>query len=226
MNCYCYETKTKFIFCVEGASGKIYDLLKAEPYWMQADTCKFIKVYPMDTNWDDAWYLDTAYKETVKRNFTRLGQSWIEGVFNWQRVLTLLAQMFNKNKIEWYIIGSASEAVLGVDINPHDLDIVVHTRDFYKVKDLSRDYVIEPLGDNKGNWLVRYFGKLCVDGASVDIAADDKLNMENNREHYEKVTWNGYEVYITPLSERYKVEIQRGRTDRITAIEAHMNGHE
>ena len=223
MKCYCYETETEFICCAEGAEGKIFDILNADRYWTKIDGEKFIKIYPLDTNWDDAWYLNPEYKKAVKDNFARMGQCWIEGVFDWKNVLALLAGMFKENEIEWYIIGSASEAVLDVNINPHDLDIAVHTKDFYKVKDLSRKYVIEPLGDNKGNWLVRYFGKLCVDGASVDIAADDKLNMENNREHYEKVLWNGYEVYITPLCERYEVEIQRDRKDRIKAIEEYMN---
>lgn len=225
MKFYCYETETEFIFCVENAEGKIFDNLQSDRYWTKTDDNKFIKVYPMDTNWDDAWYLNSVYKEAVINNFAWLGQSWIEGIFDWKNVLSVLAQMFQKNEIEWYIIGSTSEAVLGVDINPHDLDIAVHTSDFYKVKNLTRKYVIEPLGDNKGNWLVRYFGKLCVDGASVEIAADDKLNIENNRNHYEKVIWNGYEVYITPLCERYEVEIQRDRKDRIKAIEEYMNCH-
>jgi hypothetical protein len=79
------------------------------------------------------------------------------------------------------------------------------------------------LGDNKGNWLVRYFGKLCIGGASVDIAADDKLNIENSLEHYEKISWKGYDVYITPLYKRYAVEKQRDRKDRIKAIEEYMN---
>ena len=223
MKCYCYETENEFIFCVEDAEGRILDILNADQYWTKTDEGKFTKIYPMNTNWDDAWYLNFEYKEAVKNNFVRLGQSWIEGEFDWKNVLSLLAQIFKENEIEWYVIGSISEAILGVDINPHDLDIAVHTRDFYKVKDLSYNYVIEPLGDNKGNWLVRYFGKLCVNGASVDIAADNKLNIENNREHYEKVSWNGYEIYITPLRERYDVEIQRNRKDRIKAIEEYIN---
>lgn len=223
MKFYCYETETEFIFCVENAKGKIYENLQADRFWTKADDDKFVKIYPMDTGWDDAWYLIPEYKEAVKNNFTRLGQSWIKGIFDWKAVLSLLAQLFKENEIEWYIIGSASEAVLGVDVIPHDLDIAVHTKDFYKVKDLTCEYVIEPLGDNKGNWLVRFFGKLCVNGASVDVAADEKLNIENNREHYEKVLWNGYDVYITPLRERYEVEIQRDRKDRIKAIEKYMN---
>ena len=223
MKCYCYETEKEFIFCVEDAKDKIYETLQADQFWKKTDDGKFIKVYPLDTEWDDAWYLDSAYKEAVINNFTRMGRVWIEGVFDWEKVLSFLAQKFTENNIEWYIIGSVSEAVLGVEIKPHDIDICVHTRDFYKVKELFRDYVIEPLGDNKGNWLVRYFGKLCVDGASVDIAADDKMNMENLPSPLSKVSWNGYDVFIEPLQNRYKVEIQRNRKDRIEAFEIFTN---
>jgi len=223
MKCYCYETKTEFIYCVEGATGAVYENLQADRYWTKTADDKFIKIYPLDTGWDDAWYCAPEYKNAVINNFARLGQSWLEGVFDWEKVLSFLVQKFVANGIEWYIIGSVSEATLDVNIKPHDIDIVVHTKDFYKVKDLFRDYTIEPLGDNKGNWLVRYFGKLCVDGASVDIAADDKMNLENCQRPYEKAKWNGYDVYIEPLKIRCEVEIQRGRKDRIKAIEEYMN---
>jgi hypothetical protein len=225
MKCYCYETKTKFTYCVEGAEGEIYKKLKVDPYWTRTDDDKFIKTYPIDTGWDDAWYLNPEYKEAVINNFALFGKSWIEGIFKWWDVLLSIAKMFTENKIEWYILGSVSEAVLGVNITPHDIDIAVHTRDFYKVKDLTRKYVIEPLGDNKGNWLVRYFGKLCVDGASVDIAADDKLNWENNQLLYEELSWNGYNLFITPLQNRYEIEKQRDRKDRIATIEEYMSSN-
>ena len=161
-------------------------------------------------------------KEAVVSNFARMGKFWIEGVFDWKGVLLLLAEMFARNGIEWYIIGSVGEAVRGVDIAPHDIDIGVHTRDFYKVRDLTREYVIEPLGDNKGNWIVRYFGKLCIDGASVDIAADEKLNMENRKYPCDRVSWSGYDLFVEPLQKRYEVELQRGREDRIRAMEEFM----
>ena len=222
MKCYCYETETEFVYCVENAQGSIRDSLCADRYWSETTDGKFVKKYPLNTGFDDAWYLDAEYKETVKRNFARLGKEWIEGIFDWRHVLNELAQAFSENDIEWYILGSASEAVLGVDITPHDIDIAVHTKDFYKAKALFRGHVIEPLSDNHGSWLVRYFGKLCLGGACVDVAADEKLNRENNPGQYEKATWNGYVVYITPLKERYETEKQRNRKGRIKAIEEFM----
>jgi hypothetical protein len=217
MKCYCYETETEFIFCVEDADMKFEDNLQAA-WWKKTDK-KFIKAYPKEM--DDG--VDAKDKELVKRNFARLGQSMFEGVFDWEKVLLLLAQKFSDNGIEWYIIGSTSEAVLGVNIKPHDIDIIVHTRDFYKVKSIFPDYVVEPFVDNKGTWIVRYFGRICLDGAIVDIAADEGMNLERHQHQYDKVSWNGFDIFIEPLQVRYQTELNRNREERIMAIEEYMN---
>lgn len=217
MKCYCYETETEFIFCVEDADIKFDDNLQAA-WWKKADK-KFIKSYPKEM--DDG--VDAKDKELVKRNFARLGKSMFEGVFDWQKVILLLAQKFSDNGIEWYIIGSTSEAVLGVNIKPHDIDIIVHTKDFYKVKSIFSNYVVEPFVDNKGTWLVRYFGRLCLGGAIVDIAADERMNIESHQHKYDKVSWNGFDIFIEPLQVRYQTELDRNRDERIMAIEEFMN---
>lgn len=221
----CYETEKEFIYCVEDAEGMIYENLLADDWWTKADGNRFVKIYPLDTGWNDAWYLKPEYKKAITNNFARLGKSWIEGVFDWQKVLLSLAQMFVENNVEWYIFGNVSEAVRGVKINPHDIDIVVHTKDFYKLKDLTYDCVIEPFADYKGTWHVRYFGKLCIDGASIDIAADDEWNLESRFHPYDKAVWNGFDVYLEPLKLRYEVEIERERKDRIKVIEEFMKNN-
>ncbi len=44
-----------------------------------------------------------------------------DGDFN----LRLLAEQFKENGIEWYVIGSISETVRGVRIQPSDMNIIV-----------------------------------------------------------------------------------------------------
>ena len=151
-------------------------------------------------------------KKLVARNFSRLGKSMFEGSFEWKEVLLIITLKFNDNKIEWYIIGSCCEAVLGVNINPHDIDIIVHSKDFFRVKNLFSDYVVEPFVDNKGTWVVRYFGRLCLRGAIIDIAADEKMNAENHQ--YDQVKWNNFDVFIEPLDNRYHTELERKREEK------------
>ncbi len=215
MNCYCYETETEFIFCVKDVDTRFTDNLEAA--WFKPSEIGYLKIYNKDmkdngVNEDD--------KALVARNFSRLGNSMFEGIFDWEEALLLLTTKFNANKIEWYIIGSCSEAVLGVDVNPHDIDIIVHTKDFFRVKNIMSDYVVEPFVDNNGTWVVRYFGRLCLAGAIIDIAADIKMNAENHQ--YEEVKWNNYDVVIEPLDNRYQTELVRGREERIKVIEEYM----
>ena len=221
MKCYCYTTESDFILCVEDVETE--QLEEAIQHaWFQKNDNKFLKTYPMKDMDNGVTEED---KECIKRNFSLLGPTMFESMmgFDWEMALSLLARKFKENDIEWYIIGSASEAVLGVEVNPHDLDIVVHTRDFIKVKHIFSDCVVEPFVDNKGTWLVRYFGRLCVGGAMIDIAADEKMNLENRQHQYESVSWNGFDIYIEPLQVRYQTELDRNRAERIEAIEKYMN---
>lgn len=223
MEFYIYENNSQFVYCVENPEGRVYEKLKDDPFWTKTEPNKFIKSYPLDTNWDDAWYLDKKYKEIIINNFSKHGKAWIEQVFDWKSVLLFLAKIFKENQIEYWITGSVSEALLGLNIIPNDIDIVVHTKDFYKVKDLTFNYAIEPLGDNKGAWIIRYFGKLIIDGASVDIASDEKMNVENLKIPYEKISWEGYDLCITSLKSRYEIELMRKRADRIKIIEEYLD---
>lgn len=139
---------------------------------------------------------------------------------DWKNALLTFAKRSRENKIKWYVTGSVSEAVFGVDVKPHDIDIVTHERDFFKVKDLFSDFVVEPFVDNKGTWVVRYFGRLCIDGVMIDVVADEKRNEENY--FYEPVEWNGYTLKVEPLQVRYEIELQRDRKDRFVAIKKYM----
>jgi hypothetical protein len=217
MKCYCYETESDFILCVEEVDERFHDVIQHA--WFEKTDNKFLKVYPMKGIDNGVTAED---KELVKNNFARLGQSMFEGMLDcdWKSALLLFAEKCKDIGIEWYIFGSISEAVLGVDITPHDLDIFIHTRDFWKIKSIFSDFVIEPFVDNKGTWLVRYFGRLCLAGALFDICADEKMNVENHR--YDRASWNNYDVYIEPLQIRYQLELKRNREDRIKAIETYM----
>ena len=208
MKCYCIETKDKFIFCVENAEMEFVENIKHA--WFRLDNDKYIKEYP--NNFDD--------KEIIKNNFKRLGEEMFKSKGNWKKSLRLFVKKCFENNIEWYITGSISEAIIGVDIIPHDIDIIIHERDFYKVKELFLNYMVEPFVDNKGTWVVQYFGRLCINGVMFDIASDKKMNSENY--DYEDRKWENYQIKIEPLLRRYEIEKGRNREERIKMIEEYM----
>ena len=221
MKCYVRETDTEFILCVEDVEPEYKENILSA--WFEETDNGFIKSYKKQGGADVEWYKNADDKERIKKNFATLGESMFKGCSDWQTALLTFAQKCQSRQIEWYIFGSVSEAVLGVNIKPRDIDIIIHTRDFYKVKDIFPNCVVEPFVDNKDTWLVRYFGRLCVEGVFVDIAADHKMNLENRQ--YAQVFWKGYEMLAVPLQERYQIELSgKNRAERIKAIEEYMKG--
>lgn len=172
-------------------------------------------------------------KELINSNFAQLGKALFESVllgFDWEKPLELLAQKFDENRIEWYIVGSVGDAVRGIKVKPKDLDIVIHTRDYQKAKEICYSYfsnsVIAPLTDNKGIFALQYMGRLFLAGGLIEIAADKNWNLENRQPKYQRISWNDRDVYVDDLQLRYKTEIARNRKDRIKAIEEYMDSYQ
>ena len=209
MKCFCYETESALILCVENVEKKYKDTIRAA-YFQEIDHT-FIKTFPKDANG----------KELVEKNFPVLGEAMFKSESDWKKALLVFAEKCSCSQVAWYITGSVSEALIGVNINPHDIDIVIHTKDFYRLKNLFSDFVVEPFSDLKDTWVVRFFSRLCINGVMIDIASDESRNFENHE--YSSVSWNGYEIFAEPLHVRYQIELSRNRTDRIKAIEEYRN---
>lgn len=209
MKCYCVETDHEFILNVEEYDEQITANIEAA--WFVKNGDKYTKTYPSSIE----------NKDSIKVNFPRLGESLFSGKGNWSEALKTFSKACSKADIRWYITGSVCEAVAGVNISPHDIDIVTHVDDFYKIRDLFLDFMVEPFVDNKGNWVVRYFGRLCIEGVMFDIVADEKRNAENH--HYDTLMWDAFELKIEPIAERYKIELQRERMDRIKAFDNYFD---
>ncbi|MDF2904885.1 MAG: hypothetical protein K0R34_206 [Herbinix sp.] len=204
MKCYAELKDDKFTFYVEDVPKEYEDVVIAA--YMKKVEDRFIKEYEMSE------YIEP---NLLKANFSRLTERMItQRGENWDKALVFWIDTAKKHGIEWYLRGSATDAIRGAKLTPHDLDIVVHTRDFFKIK----DYVIEPFIDNHGTWVVRYFGRLCLEGVMVDVDADEKENAENYSLQYEVVQWKGYTILMEPFENRYKTEMLRGRTDRIEKL--------
>ena len=59
---------------------------------------------------------------------------------NWEKSLEIFAEKCFSKNIEQNVIGSVSEAIIGVKIIPHDIDIVVNENDFFETRDLFFEY--------------------------------------------------------------------------------------
>jgi len=240
MKCYCYETDSEFIFCVEDVEDVQLENAIQHAAWEKTDD-KFVMSYQQHA------FSNQSEKELIKENFARLGQAMFESLlvgFNWEEPLELLAQKFNESGIEWYIVGSICDTVRGIAVRPGDMDIVVHTRDFHKAKDICYsnfgDTIIAPFTDIPGMFArqpLRCFGRMFLAGALVEVAADENWNFESRQPgceksiwrdygciqpEYVKTAWRGNDLYLESLQHRFQIETARKRKDRIKAIKKHM----
>ncbi|MCL2079824.1 MAG: hypothetical protein FWH17_08300 [Oscillospiraceae bacterium] len=239
MECYCYETDSSFVFCVEDVENAQLEDVIQHKAWKKTDG-KFLMSFPQNV------FSNQDEKELISSNFSRLGQAIFESSLSgieWETPLEMLAQKFNDNGIEWYIVGSICDTLRGINVTPSDIDIVVLTKDYCKAKDVCylefSDSIIAPfMGNQDPNYFVsplKYFGRLFLAGAMIEVAADEIWDLKSRHpEHkktvwahyenseYEKIMWRGHSLYLETLQHRYQIEKARNRKDRIRAIEAYM----
>lgn len=65
--------------------------------------------------------------------------------------------------------------------------------------------------------MVRYFGRISIGQSYIDIVAAENLNLENHS--YDKIFWNGYNVFVELFENRYQLELKRNRLDRLKAMD-------
>lgn len=232
MKCYCYEADAQFIFCVEDVKGAQLEELILHMAWTKTDG-KFLMPYPLNA------FANQGEKELISDNFHRLGQSMFDALLSgiaWEKPLEMVAKKFNENGIEWYIVGSVGDALRGLDVQPLDIDLVVRTKDYYKAKDVCYqsfpDSIVAPFTENGSICPLKYFGRMFLAGALVEVAADEVWNLESRRQGfgrftppisgYEKASWHGHDIYVESLQLRQQIEIARKRKDRIEAFEKFM----
>ena len=156
--------------------------------------------------------------EQIIRNFNRLmPDAFDKG--DWKDALLEFARICKDNGIIWFLTGSACDAVRGIDVLPHDLDIEIFSKHWDKAQEVLSDCIVEPFIETKG-WARNYFGRIVLANTLVDVVADDKYDFPNYV--YEPFEWKGYTLWLEPFMSRYNIEKQRGRLERLEAFEKYI----
>ena len=157
--------------------------------------------------------------ETIMSNFKRLAPDMF-GKGNWEKALLHLAKICKDNNIIWFLAGSGCDAVRGVNVLPHDLDVEIKSSDWEKAEKVFGEYIVEPFINTKG-WVREYFGRLVVEGTQIDMVSDKRYDLLQH--DYEPYTWNGYNLWLEPFMSRFRIEIERGRRERISSFIAFLS---
>ena len=161
---------------------------------------------------------DFLKTEQIIKNFERLMPNAF-GEGEWEKALLEVARICKESGITWYLTGSVCDAVRGVDVRPHDLDVEIFSKDWDKAQEALSDYIVEPFIETKG-WARDYFGRIVVANTLVDMVADEKYDFPNYA--YEPYEWKGYTLWLETFMSRYNTEKQRGRLERLEAFDNYI----
>lgn len=90
---------------------------------------------------------------------------------NFKKALKILSERFEKSKLKWALIGSTNMALQGMDVSPHDIDIIVNVDDFGKTRNAFSDLRPSPAEKSKYGGLKF---KLVIEGVEIEIIGEGR----------------------------------------------------
>lgn len=172
--------------------------------------------------------------QEISRNYLRYAEEMFKqmGYFTevkWKEALQAFLERIEGTGIEWWLTGSCALALRGIPIVPHDVDIMLDSKDISKINEIFSDVIIEPIEATE-MWVVKHFGVMFLN-ARIDIAFDPEDYVDTPhptdfgpyaKKHLEEIVFKGYPIKIPPLQLQLEVNKRRGRSDRVKAIEDYL----
>lgn len=218
-----FEERGEYIlFKVLDFERKYEDVLKMCFY--QADGDCYIKTYPKKSK--NIEKIKEHYYNNAEKMFSQLGYF---SPIPWEEALYEFLKRVNGRGIDWWLTGSCAACLRGIKLNPHDVDIMINSKDVDRINEIFKGYIIEPIVDTNG-WLTKDFGVIFLH-ARIDIASDPQACLDDPepvdcgpyaRENLEEITWRGYVIKVPPLELQLNVNRRRGRIDRVKLIEEYI----
>jgi hypothetical protein len=144
-------------------------------------------------------------------------------------VLKFIQHKLKDEKLRWVVIGSANQALQGINIEPNDLDIITSIKDIKKILTIFREYVEQGL--HKKAPLTKGYPDclrliLKINNIQVDIIGEEDYDIYYSKVLKGAVTNIQAEGLIIPclkLEAELRAYEETGRTEKISLIEEHLN---
>ena len=77
--------------------------------------------------------------------------------------------------VKWAVDGSTSLALQGVDVIPHDIDILTDGEGAYKIQEVLSDYTVRPISHTSTDRYDSHFGTFNIYGIKLEVMGDLKV---------------------------------------------------
>jgi hypothetical protein len=176
----------------------------------------------------------TPHLEAVKQHYRKHAEEmFLQAVYQrpvpWQAGLLATIERLESSSANWWLTGSCATCIRGVPLNPHDIDIMVDSKDIPELTEIFADVIIEPI-INTEDWVTKDFGVLFLH-CRIDIASDPQDSLDDPepgdcgpyaRARLEEIVWEGHRVRVPPLELQLQVNRRRQRGERVHLIEQFM----
>ncbi|MGM0640858.1 MAG: hypothetical protein ACQESN_05500 [Thermotogota bacterium] len=222
MKCFIKETEQDLLFCVGELSQEEQKFFKGELFEKNGDyyTKKFSN--------------KLKNIETTAKNFERNGCEMYEYYLGSERKnpmkkLLEVAEILNRNEINWFLSGSTAAKIYGVEINPKDINIVVDLKDLEKIQDLFKEKIIIPV-EICEDWIAKGYG-IMFDEIPVDFVFEVSEDLDKPDpidcgpyawKHLNNIDINEKTIPVPEIKLLYNINKRRNREERASLIKEKM----
>jgi len=213
-----------FVYKVSDCSGVSESELKSM-YFERDENGIYRRIYPASLMFDhDGQLLETNYNNYLldkEKNIHKNDRNIIDNTIEW------ICSVHENNGIKWWLAGSAALYVRGIDVLPHDIDVMTYKTEIMKLKGSVENYISEPF-HHVTNWVVKGFG-VVYRQYRIDYAFEPEEWVDGNgyldfgpyaQSHLEKIKWNDHTIFVPPLELHIKSNFDRGRIEIVNKIKA------
>lgn len=213
-----------FVYKVSDRSGISESELKSM-YFERDENGLYRRIYPASLMFDhDGRLLETNYNNYLldkEKNINKNDRNIIDNAIEW------ICSVHENNGIKWWLAGSAALYVRGIDVLPHDIDVMTYKTEITKLKKSVENYISEPF-HHVTNWVVKGFGVIYRQ-YRIDYAFEPEEWVDGNgyvdfglyaQSHLEEIKWNDHTILVPPLELHIKSNLDRGRIEIVNKIKA------
>lgn len=217
-----YKSKDKIAFNISNYHEKYEDIFKMCYYQKKGNN--YYKEFSADIK--NINKIADYFKNNAQEMFDQLG--YFKPI-PWQKAFLAFLQIIDGHDIDWWLTGSCACCIRGIPLNPHDVDIMINSKDADKISELFSDYIIEPI-INTGGWLTKDFGVIFLH-ARIDIASDPVEALDYPlpidcgpyaKKYLQELEWQGFKIRVPPLQLHINANEKRGRSERVSILKKYL----
>jgi len=133
----------------------------------------------------------------------------------------------------WAVTGSLGQALQGVEVAVHDIDIQTDEPGAYEIERCFSDHVVRKVQFSSTETIRSHFGELCIDGVSVEIMGAIQKRLPDGKwedrvdvsEHRRFVDLDGLAVPVLSLEYECQAYRRLGRTAKADMLQEWLDEH-